>query len=269
MDNKHLGTETSRGATEVVLAGDVVLRPASLYTPAVHSLLRHLEAVGYQGAPRVVGDGLTADGREEVTYISGSSPHPKAWDDDALPRIGALLRGLHDATKGFSPPHDAVWAPWFARELVGRHPVIGHCDCGPWNVVARDGVPVAFIDWEFAGPTDAIWEVAHATWLNAQLHDDDIAELHGLPPADQRAAQAGLLLDGYGLRRSERLDFVDKLIAVAVHSARAEAIMGRVTQDSTEAVDENGFPVLWAITWRARSASWISRHRQLLERAIT
>jgi len=35
------------------------------------------------------------------------------------------------------------------REL---DPVYGHGDVGPWNIVARDGIPIAFVDWEFAGP---------------------------------------------------------------------------------------------------------------------
>lgn len=54
------------------------------------------------------------------------------------------------------------------------------------------------------------------------------------------------------------------MIELAVHAARAEAVEARVTAGSMEAVDSNGYPVLWAITWRARSASWLLRHRSLL-----
>jgi hypothetical protein len=36
----------------------------------------------------------------------------------------------------------------------------------------------------------------------------------------------------------------------------------------SKAVDETGFPVLWAVTWRTRSASWMLHHRSLLEEAI-
>src|SRR4051794_28525696 len=42
----------------------------------------------------------------------------------------------------------------------------------------------------------------------------------------------------------------------------------RVTPDTADAVTPDGFPVLWAIAWRARSASWIARHRTLLRRAL-
>ena len=69
----------------------------------------------------------------------------------------------------------------------------GHGDPGPWNVVAQDSIPVAFIDWEFAGPVDALWELAEAAWQNAQLHDDDVAERFGLPSAALRSQQVRLL----------------------------------------------------------------------------
>jgi hypothetical protein len=39
--------------------------------------------------------------------------------------------------------------------------------------------------------------------------------------------------------------------------------------DARLVVPRLGYPVLWGISWRARSASWIARHRGLLRRAIT
>ena len=70
--------------------------------------------------------------------------------------------------------------------------------------MARDGLPVAFIDWATAGPTDRLDEIAAAAWLNAQLHDDDIAERQSLPDATARAAQLRLFADGYGLAAGGR-----------------------------------------------------------------
>ncbi|HSZ28425.1 MAG TPA: hypothetical protein VK784_01545, partial [Pseudonocardiaceae bacterium] len=61
----------------------------------------------------------------------------------------------------------------------------------------------------------------------------------------------------------------DRMIEFAVHSARSEAVKYGVTPDTATAVDPSGYPVLWAITWRARSASWMLRNRQVLERALT
>jgi thiamine kinase-like enzyme len=130
-------------------------------------------------------------------------------------------------------------------------------------------VPVALIDWEFAGPIDAIWQLAEVSWLNAQLYDDDIAERVGLGPVGARAAQVRTLLDAYQLPKAEREGFVDKMIEFAVHSAREEAVDANVTADSVQAISDTGYPVLWAITWRARSASWMLTNRAVIQRTLT
>lgn len=180
-----------------------------------------------------------------------------------------MLRGAHEAARDFVPPQPPRWRPWFGRSLLGDRPVIGHCDAGPWNWVAgSDGLPYALVDWEFAGPVDALWELAQVTWLNAQLHDDDIADLHGLPAAHHRAAQARSIVDGYGLARADRRGMVDRMIEFAIHAARAEAETYHVTARNHSGNDSRDYPILWAIAWRARSASWLIRNRATLENAM-
>lgn len=248
--------------------GDVVYRDADPWSGSVLAFLRHLEQAGFAGAPRVIGDGFAPDGREMLSYIDGVSPQPYAWADDAVAGVGSLLAGLHAAAASFTPPDGATWRPWFGRALPGSRPVFGHCDTGPWNIIARDGQPVALIDFEFAGPVDAWWELAQAAWLNAQLHDDDVAEMHGLPDAAARARQLRLILDGYGLPRRDRAGFVDAMITFAVHDARAEAVNAGVTPQVACAATADGYPFAWGITWRVRSASWMLTNRSVLERAL-
>ena len=155
------GSGTQR--SKVRLRDDgVVLREAGPWSATVLALLRHFERVGFEGAPTVVGSGFADDGREMLSFVPGASPQPHAWSDEAVPDVGALLRDAHDASRSFEPPADAVWHPWFGRGLAGGAPVIGHCDTGPWNVIARDGRQVAIIDWELAGPVDATWDLARA-----------------------------------------------------------------------------------------------------------
>ncbi|XVV15678.1 phosphotransferase [Actinoplanes sp. CA-131856] len=245
---------------DAVLADGVVHKTVGPWTPSVFALLRHLERAGFAGAPRVIGDGYG--------FVPGESPHPHAWSDDAVGAVGALLRGLHDATATFTPPAEAVWQPNWLRDLGGDDIVIGHGDTAPWNIVGRHGRPDAFIDWEFAGPVDRLWELAQTVWLNAQLVDDDVAERQNLPDTVTRARHARAIADGYGLPRADRDDLVDRLSDVAIHSARHEAVAEGVTIDSTEAVSATGYPTLWAITWRARSASWIARNRRVIRRAM-
>ena len=61
------------------LVDGAVLKQPGRWSAGVIALLRHLEDVGFDGAPRVIGDGFTADGRLAVTFVPGTSPHPRAW----------------------------------------------------------------------------------------------------------------------------------------------------------------------------------------------
>ena len=254
-------------STKVTRVGNVVYRSPKPQSKTVLNLLTFLQSAGFSGSPRPIGDGFAPDGREMLEYIEGESPQPNARSNEATYEIGELLRKLHSVGSQWTPPADACWRPWFVRELSGQRSVIGHGDLGPWNILANDGRPVAFIDWDHAGPLDPVWELAHVAWQNAQLYDDDAALLNLLPDAEQRALQARLILDGYGLAYSDRVGFVDRMIHLAIWSAREEAIEHNVVPDSASP-SPNGFPILWAMTWRTRSAAWMLDHRAMLQKII-
>jgi hypothetical protein len=55
------------GRTAVSRYGKVVIRETGPWARSVHSLLLHLQEVGFAGAPRVVGDGFDGQGREILT----------------------------------------------------------------------------------------------------------------------------------------------------------------------------------------------------------
>jgi hypothetical protein len=254
---------TGGGRTSVHRRGDVVVRDTGPWTRAVHSLLRHLEAVGFSAAPRLVGTGLGTDGRETLTFIEGEFTEPGPWTIEGAAALGRMLRDLHDATSTFRPDPGAVWFPWHGRHLGGPRRVMGHCDAAPWNIVGRDGMPVALIDWETAGPVDRTVELAQLCWLNAKLHDDVVAGLESLPPLAERARQLAVIVDSYGLAARERAGFVTTMIELAITDAAAEADDAGVTPDMTS------HPVAcWAMAWRARSAAWMIRHRPALEAAL-
>ena len=252
-------TAAEGGPSRAIRAGSTVRRPAGPWTGTVHALLHHLEHAGFAGAPRALG--LDDDGNEVLSWIEGDIVHPHAWSDDGVWRVGRLLRDLHTATAGFRPPPDARWQPWWMHD-DGPGSVIGHCDAGPWHTVARDGVPVAFIDWTLAGPVDRLDEVAATAWWNAQLHDDDVAERNHLPDAAARSRQLRLFLDGYELPRADRDGLIGRMIEFAVRDCAAEAVRAGITPESSDPTP------LWALAWRARAGGWMIRHRSLLERAI-
>jgi hypothetical protein len=250
---------TGGGRTSVFRRGMVVHRETGPWAPAVHALLRHLEAVGFEYSPRVVGNGFDEEGRETLTFIPGASLHPGPWPSEAMFALGSLLARLHAATETFVPPADARWRPWFGRELGSGRRVIGHCDLGDWNIIADAGQPVALIDWEQAGPVDPLVELAQLCWLNAHLFDDDLVERLQIPELRTRASNLAAILDGYGLPRSRRAELVETMIQLSFHDAANEAREAAITPESTGPTE-----ALWAMAWRSRSAVWMDRNRSAL-----
>jgi len=252
--------------TKARLRSGVVLRTRGPWSSAVLALLRHLEKVGFDHAPRVVESGVAEDGREMLTFVPGATP--RVWSDEAAYELGQIVAKLHRATTSFTPASDALWHPSYLRDLPGGDLIISHCDAGPWNWIEQGGRPVALIDWEYAGPVDPLWDLAETVWLNAQLNHDDVAEHLGLSSVEGRARHARPMLEGYGLDPVLRRGLVSRMIEVAVYSARADAVEYGVTRETTRGVSDSGFPFLWGITWRVRSAAWMLTNRALLEAIV-
>jgi hypothetical protein len=188
----------------VVKVGDTVRRPQGAWSPAVHALLLHLEAVGFDGAPRFLG--VDNEDREILGYVEGDAGlAPLPPEDELLIELGALLRRAHAAVADFAPPTDAEWF------TGGTGPLICHRDLFPPNVVLREGRPVAFIDWDFAGPAEPIDDVFSAASHWVPLHTT--ADEWGLP-ADRKPERLRLLCDAYGLSGEDRARFVDKAIEI-------------------------------------------------------
>lgn len=67
MTGQGQGQDQDLGRVERI--GDTVHRPVAPWTAALHGLLRHLEAVGYERSPRVLG--FDEHGREVLTWLDG------------------------------------------------------------------------------------------------------------------------------------------------------------------------------------------------------
>ena len=80
----------------------------------------------------------------------------------------------------------------------------------------REARPVAFIEWQYAGPVCRLDEIAATGWYCCHLVDDDVAEMLGLPEAGRRALWLRAFLDGYRLPRRERQGLVTRMIEFAV-----------------------------------------------------
>ena len=77
MSEKEVSLAHGGVTPEVVRVGDTVRRTAGPHTPAVHALLRHLEAKGFRGAPRALG--FDDRGREILSYVDGTPGSEVGW----------------------------------------------------------------------------------------------------------------------------------------------------------------------------------------------
>jgi hypothetical protein len=222
-------------AGRVVRVGPHVLRPSSPHTGSIHAFLRAVRQAGFEGASLPVG--IDEDGRERLVFIDGEVPVPPYPDwsqtDTALASIARLLRGLHDAARRFDPP-GLSWDDSLADPAGGT--LVCHNDVELSNVVFRDGIAVALLDFEFAAPGRPVYDVAQLARLCVPIEDDfDQARL-GWRPAD-RPARLRLVADAYGLDRDGRAEL---LTAMNDAVARIEAAVRR----SVDAGDPNAI-ALW------------------------
>ncbi|WP_214405618.1 phosphotransferase enzyme family protein [Pseudonocardia lacus] len=193
----HGGT-ANRGRVHRV--GDTVRRPLRPTSTATHALLRHLEDVGFDGAPRVLG--VDDAGREVLSYVPGeavTAPAP-AWGltDEALASVGRLLRRFHQAAADFDPtPY--TWAHEVPAPFSGGG--IAHNDPNLDNVVFRDGTAVALIDFDLAAPGAPVWDVAATARLWAPLRAPvDVADARRF----RALRRLRILVDAYGLDEDGR-----------------------------------------------------------------
>ncbi|WP_461017237.1 phosphotransferase [Streptomyces daliensis] len=196
MEEQRLPGGRTVGAVRI---GDAVHRPVQPWTPAVHAALRHLEAVGFRGAPRVLG--TDEQGREILSHLAGETagedlPWP-AWvySDAALTSVGRWVRRLHDATESFVPPPEARW---LAGQTWQPGLIIGHHDAAPWNAVWHEGELAGFFDWDTAGPSSREFELAFVALTWVPLHARRWAERTGFTAFEDRRRRLHLLLDAYG-----------------------------------------------------------------------
>ncbi|MEV0310229.1 aminoglycoside phosphotransferase family protein [Nonomuraea fuscirosea] len=273
----------------VVRVGDTVRRPASTSTPAVHALLRHLEAAGFDGAPRVVGmDGL---GREILTYLPGTTGlRLESVSDEALAGLALLVRRFHDATAGFPLTMEG----WEGGSNDDAEPeVIGHCDVTPDNVVfwapsmsssasavsgsssasglvsgsssasgsvsgapAAGGGPYGMIDFDLARPTTRLFDIV--TTLRHWAPIADPVDRAPLLRTVDVGARLRLFCDAYGVSARERR----RLLGLArLRFHRSYAVM------RTRAAAGGNWAKMWAGGAGARirrAAAWLDVHEDEL-----
>lgn len=234
--------------SDAVRVGDTVRKAPPHDPDFVRRLLRHFEEHRWNGAPRFLG--TDDEGREMLSFVDGVVP----WRHEHEPTVIRSARGLAAVARRVRQFHDLT----AGTALAGGHDVVCHNDLSPRNTVYRDVdgflLPMAFIDWDLAGPGERVHDVAHVCW-----------QYVGLGPAVQDdPAAAGLVrvvADAYGL--ADRAALVDTILwwqercwrGIEAAADAGDAAMIHLRERGT--VDD------------VRAAhDWTSDHRRLLEKAV-
>jgi hypothetical protein len=148
-----------------VLIGDTVRRPTGPWTPAVHALLDYL-APRLPHIPTVLGH--DEQGREILTYLPGRvvDSNAERLTEAQLASLVGWARAFHAAVAGFTHP-----GPW--RYFPVDSPTfIGHNDIAPYNACFDGDDVVGVFDWDLAGPTTPLFELAFIAWNCVPLWTD-------------------------------------------------------------------------------------------------
>lgn len=196
-------------AGQVVRVGDHVLRPSNAHSESIHAFLLALSDDGFDGASRPVG--IDGDGRERLVYIEGDvpvSPFPDwAQTDLALASTAVLLARFHRSSQAFDPTGHH-WSSEMADPAGGV--MVCHNDVCPENVVFRDGVAVALLDFDFCAPGRPVYDLAQFARMCVPIDDDINAARLGWHDAD-RPARLRRVADSYGLTDDGRVELLEVL----------------------------------------------------------
>ncbi|HVX44857.1 MAG TPA: aminoglycoside phosphotransferase family protein [Mycobacteriales bacterium] len=152
-------------------------------------LLTYLNSIGFLYAPRYIG--TDEEGRDVLEYVAGNTTnHPSRRSEAAYSAGGRMLRALHDATAG--------------HRLAAGAECVAHGDPGPFNAIFRDGLPVAFIDWDTAHPGERIHDVAYMAWTWC-------IQAAGEVPIEAQVRHLRDFVAGYGFTGGPRL--LDAIVA--------------------------------------------------------
>lgn len=253
----------------VVRVGDTVRRPHQPGSDAVALYLDHLESVGFDRAPRYLG--RDAQGRDVLDFLAGDVAGDRlpAWaaTERALTSVARLSRLLHEASVGWTPDATVVFPREHERSAPlalppGEPVAVFHNDITPQNVVFRDGEAWGVVDFDLAGRTTALADLATTAMYWVPLQD----------PRDRdpvfAAADIGRrlrgFLDAYGLPVERRAAFLD---AAALRFAGFEESM------RWRAENVGGG---WARLWAAgvgdiitRRVAWFDAAKPELAAAVT
>src|SRR5919112_918267 len=165
----------------VVRIGNTVRKP---WLDTTERTVGYMHALRDRGIDVPKTHGRDEQGRLVLDYVPGELAMDRSpLDPVHLHAVGALVRAIHDSSVGLPVPDD-----WQVLLPTDRPDLLCHNDLATWNLII-DGERLVFIDWDGAGPSTRLWDLAYAA----------ISFGHLFPDADPDDASGRLIafLDGY------------------------------------------------------------------------
>jgi Ser/Thr protein kinase RdoA (MazF antagonist) len=224
--------------------------------------LKALRQEGFRKAPVPVG--LEGDGRERLWFIEGDvplTPYPSwAQSERALSSVAALMCAFHEAARSVKVANGA-WNTELADPAGGS--LICHHDVCLENVVFQDGIAVALLDFDFAAPGRAVYDLAQFARMCVPLEEDESAARLGWTAAD-RPSRLRLVADTYGLDAADRTLLLEVLADLMSRSG--EFVLRRIAQGDANfrrMLEETG-----GVERFDRRRRWWATHKQSFAEAL-
>lgn len=239
------GGNSSNGVVQV---GDTVRKP---WTENSSGVLAYMRVIRERGVEVPEPLGRDEEGRMMIGFIPGRlalNTPPLSKSD--LRRVGALVRGIHDASVGLDAETLGLGP---ALIPVDDADLVCHGDLTPWNLVI--GKRWVFIDWDGSAASTRVWDLAYSAQAFT-LND---------PRADPHASGQRLraFVDGYGADSDLRSALTEAL------SRRAWAMHDLLEGSHLSGRDPWGWMYVHGHGNHWRSvARWVDEHEQVWQTAL-